>query len=182
MKLHLGCGKRYLSGYFHVDIEPYDHVDLVSSIKDLSKIDSNSVSQIYSSHAFEYFSRHEAPDVLREWYRVLKKGGELRLSVPSFESLTKVYLQYGDLSQILGPLFGEWNNTSTGVLFHKMVWDFKLLSRYLIDAGYSQIEEFNPIAFLGGIDPDYDDFSLAYVPHFDRSGQQISLCIKAEKL
>ena len=30
MKLHLGCGRRHIDGYVHIDVVDYPHVDHVS--------------------------------------------------------------------------------------------------------------------------------------------------------
>ena len=40
MKLHLGCGKRYLTGFTHIDIENFKHIDFNSGIENLSFIES----------------------------------------------------------------------------------------------------------------------------------------------
>ena len=53
MKLHLGCGKRYLEGYIHVDIAEFEHIDYQLPIDDLSTFKSNTVEEIYASHVLE---------------------------------------------------------------------------------------------------------------------------------
>ena len=89
MKLHLGCGKRYIPGYFHIDGFDGPHIDHVCSIDDLSFIEDNSIDLIYACHVIEHFKRARLPQVLKEWNRVLKKGGKLRLAVPDFEAIVK---------------------------------------------------------------------------------------------
>ena len=83
-RLHLGCGKRYLEGYIHIDINELDHIDHVTSVDDLSMFSDNSVKEIYGSHLLEYFDKFEVQSVLKEWKRVLEPGGELKLAVPNF--------------------------------------------------------------------------------------------------
>lgn len=114
MKLHLGCGKRFLPGFVHVDLDDFPHIDHRSSIASLDYLSTDSVSEIYSSHSFEYFDRSESRIVLKEWFRVLQPGGIIRLAVPDFDSLVEIYLQTKDISKILGPLFGEWAVFSPG--------------------------------------------------------------------
>ena len=53
MKLHLGCGERYLNGYVHVDIAEFDHIDFIRPVDDLSCFKKNTVSEIYASHVYE---------------------------------------------------------------------------------------------------------------------------------
>jgi predicted SAM-dependent methyltransferase len=38
---------------------------------------------VHARHVLEHFGRKEAPRVLREWLRVLRVGGELRLNMPN---------------------------------------------------------------------------------------------------
>ncbi len=113
-KLHLGCGDKYIPDFIHIDYADYEHIDYQRSIVDLSIFDDDSIELIYCSHALEYFNRYEVVEVLREWYRVLQSGGILRMAVPDFEAIVKVYLKYNDLDHqgILGPLYGKWQNRS----------------------------------------------------------------------
>ncbi len=69
MKLHLGCGKRYLEGYIHVDIAEFEHIDYQLPIDDLSTFKDNTVEEIYASHVLEYFDRNDVINVLTEWKR-----------------------------------------------------------------------------------------------------------------
>ena len=113
MKLHLGCGERYLDGYIHIDIADFDHIDYRSSIDKLDMIKDESCELIYASHVLEYFDVEEAKNVLTEWHRVLKNKGTLRLAVPDIKKLIEVYNNTDDLSKILGPLYGKWKTDST---------------------------------------------------------------------
>src|SRR5688572_13367293 len=96
--LNLGSGNRpRVPGFTHIDYQTGGNIDIVGSIADLGRYMNKSVEMIYSSHAFEYFHLDEAPYVLKEWHRVLKKYGLLRISVPDFEKLIQVYLASGDI-------------------------------------------------------------------------------------
>ncbi len=79
MKLHLGCWHRNIPGFVNIDLCDMPHIDYKTSVDKLPMIESGSVDLIYSSHNFEYFDRVEAVEVLKEWNRVLKTGGLLRL-------------------------------------------------------------------------------------------------------
>ena len=57
MKLHLGCGPRYIQGFVHIDAQSAPHVDIVGAVEHLA-MDDGSVSLIYASHVLEHFGRH----------------------------------------------------------------------------------------------------------------------------
>lgn len=163
-----------------MDIEPFEHIDFIATIDNLDFIEDETVTEIYSSHSFEYFDRSQANAVLKEWHRVLLPGGAIYLTVPDFAALVNIYSTTGDLSTIIGPLFGRWNN-SGNILYHKTTWDFATLHSAFERAGFVQIGKFSPIEYLEKIDYQYDDYSLAFFPHMDREGIQVSLAISAIK-
>ena len=184
INLHLGCGKRYIPGFIHVDLDTFPHIDYQSDISDLSMFADNSVDLIYCCHTVEYFDRQDARNkILPEWRRVLKKKGILRLAVPDFEALLKVYLQYGDLDKIVGPLYGRIIiKTPNGekAIYHKTVYDFKALKELLESSGFINV---HPYDWRNTVPKDYDDFSQAYIPHMDKEhGLLISLNIEGEKV
>jgi predicted SAM-dependent methyltransferase len=183
MKLHLGCWNRYIPGFVHIDLCDMSHIDFKSSIDDLSMLKDESVELIYSSHSFEYFNRKDAISVLKEWARVLKSDGVLRLAVPDLDSLIKVYKITGKIEKILGPLYGQMNITTLQgevSLNHKTVYNYESLSQMLYENGFTNIRRYD---WRDTIHKDYDDHSQAYFPHMDKeNGILISLNLEAVKV
>jgi predicted SAM-dependent methyltransferase len=144
--------------------------------------EDETISLIYSSHSFEYFNRTEAIKVLKEWRRVLKPEGILRIAVPDFDSLIKVYQMTNEIESILGPLFGQMD-ISTGqenlTLYHKTSYSFKSITKLLEDNGFKNIVKYD---WKNTIHKDYDDHSQAYFPHMDKdNGILVSLNVEATK-
>ena len=180
-KLHLGCGPRYLPGFIHVDMDELDHIDYPKTdLKDLSMFADSSVDMIYTCGSFEYYDREEAVGVLEEWKRVLRVGGVLKISVPDFSSIVKVYQNYNDVDGIgiLGPLFGKWKLNDGNHVYHKTVYDKKSLTALLTEVGFSSVQSYDAHEFLP---EDYDDYSLAYVPHMDQEGIQMQVNLECKK-
>jgi len=190
MKLHLGCGKVNLPNFIHVDLADFPHINYHSDIGDLPFIEDDSVDYIYCSHTLEYKDRVEAAQTLREWHRVLKKGGLLRVTVPDFEAIAALYCTHvlkGETLPlenrgILGPLYGRMLvNTSSGkkFIYHKTAYDFDSLRRMLKLVGFHKIRRYD---WRKTIHKDYDDASQSYIPHLCKdTGLLISLNVEAEK-
>ncbi len=182
IKVHLGCGKRFIPGFVHVDLDDFPHIDHRHSITTLPMFQDDSVDVIYACHVLEYFDRSTVMDVLGEWRRVLGPGGVLRLAVPDFEALVQVYGEDGDLNRILGPLYGRFpihGPKGETTLYHQTVYDFANLEQVLIAAGFKDVRRYD---WRQTEHKDYDDFSQAYIPHMDKeNGLLISLNVEAVK-
>ena len=176
IKLHLGCGFKYLDGYIHIDKEEYPHIDYVGDATDLKELfNDNSVDLIYASHLFEHVMRKDVDSVLKEWYRVLKPNGILRLAVPDFEALVKIYQEYKDIEMILGPVQGRGPPNQ----LHYMIYDFRYLKKRLEIVGFRKVRRWN---WKEELPEDFDDFSKSYFPHMDfEDGMLISLNVEAMK-
>ena len=130
--LHIGCGDVILPPPFeNLDGRDLDGVDYISSVYPL-EFDSNCFDLIYSSHVLEHFHRNKTLDVLKEWVRVLRPDGILRLSVPSFENLIKIYEISGEIDSVSGPLMGGQTYETN---FHYNVFDKKYLTYLMEQSG-----------------------------------------------
>lgn len=85
----LGCGPVHYD--FHgegrvtrVDIRDECEPDWRGDVRRLP-FDADTYDVVFSSHTLEHFARAEISDIIKEWTRILKPGGELRLIVPSIE-------------------------------------------------------------------------------------------------
>lgn len=177
MKLHLGCGKRFIPGFKHVDIQEFPHVDIVSTIESLPMIPDESVDLIYNCHVLEHFNRKQIPGVLAEWYRVLKPGGVLRTAVPDFKQCAALYLAgEATLEQIHGPLIGGQKNLYD---FHWSMFDEPKLTKAMLTAGFLQTRLWD---WKTTEHAQIDDYSQSYIPHMDKEyGTLISLNLEAIK-
>jgi len=180
IKINLGCGWRnFGNDWIHIDGGDYDHLDY----KNITKLEfkDNSVDLIYASHVLEYFDRDEAVLVLKEWHRVLKNNGTLRIAVPDFYAMTQLYLlnQY-PLKTFLGPLFGKMK-MGKDTIYHKTTYDWNSLCETLTNAGFENFKKYNWQDY--DVHIENDDHSQAYIPHMDKeNGKLISLNIECNKL
>jgi predicted SAM-dependent methyltransferase len=178
-KLHLGCGKRFIPGFCHIDAQAAPHVDIVAQVEDLSFIPSETIDLIYASHVLEHFGRWEFRLVLAEWRRVLKPGGVLRIAVPDFAACATLYYEHGledGLNGLIGLISGGQRNPYD---LHKMIFDEALLSRELLLVGFRSVRRWD---WRTTEHAAIDDYSQAYIPHLNKdTGMLVSLNLEAER-
>jgi predicted SAM-dependent methyltransferase len=179
LKLHLGCGMRYIPGYTHVDIIDAPHIDNRCSVDNLCDFADDSVDLIYASHVLEHFGRHEVQAVLKGWYRVMKTGGVLRIAVPNFSAVVEMYAQEGlkdGYSGLVGLVCGGQRNQYD---FHKIIFDESFLKYLLEKIGFHDVRHWN---WRTTEHSHIDDFSQSYIPHMDKeNGRLMSLNLEAVK-
>ncbi|HEY4525880.1 MAG TPA: methyltransferase domain-containing protein [Candidatus Paceibacterota bacterium] len=128
IRLHLGCGDKYMEGYVNVDYPQSEHsvmkvrADVYSDMMDLS-YPENSIDEIRSHHLFEHFNRAEALSLLMRWRRWLKPGGLLLIETPDFGACARAYTlavsqrrKFQLWRHILGSQEARWAN-------HYDYWD-----------------------------------------------------------
>lgn len=91
-KLNLGCGNKREPGYVGVDIFAGPNVDEIFDLDDIPYADGT-IAAIHSEHALEHVGWHRAEEAIKEWFRVLKPGGEVNLYMPDVENCFIKYLQ-----------------------------------------------------------------------------------------
>jgi len=178
IKINLGCGWRdFGKDWIHIDGGDYPHLDS----KDIINLpyQDNSIDLIYLSHVLEYFDRVEVIDILNKWYDKLKPNGILRIAVPNFEEMAKLYVKNNiPLNKFIGPLYGRMKMGDQWI-YHKTTYDFKELSEILNKCGFTKVVSYD---WRNTEHSEFDDHSQAYIPHMDKeNGTLISLNIEAIK-
>lgn len=176
MKLHVGCGKRFLEGWTHVDIADYPHIDLRHDVAKLNEVYKGSVSKLYASHVLEHFGRHEVQNVLNAWAECIAPRGQIWVAVPDFEAVVAQYLQSKNFKEVTGLLYGGQRDQYD---YHKIAFDFDSIKAALELAGFRDVKRYDHADFLPA---GFDDWSRSYLPHMDLGGRLMSLNVTAIKV
>lgn len=132
-RLNLSCGNDIRKGYINIDL--YNQkADLSCDVRKLPYKDGT-IDEIFASHIIEHFNYYEAKEVLKEWKRVLKKGGKLIIETPDFlESCKKfVLLSPDDQPKMFGHFFAKsWVEGET----HKFLYTKRELYITLTSLGF----------------------------------------------
>lgn len=179
IKINMGCGWRNFGpDWVHIDSGDYEHLDH-KSVTDLSQFKDSTVDLIYASHVIEYFDKIQVVPLLMEWHRILKPGGKLRLAVPNFAVIAKLYSSNAfSIDDFIGPLYGRMQMGPQWI-YHKCTYDFRSLEQLLISCQFEDCELYNWRETEHSM---FDDHSQAYLPHMNKdSGILISLNVECTK-
>lgn len=89
-KLQIGSGANYLQGWLNTDLNYNSQVAYLNA-GEIFPLKSESFDFIFSEHLFEHLNMSQQINMLKESYRVLKKGGVMRLATPSLDFLFNLY-------------------------------------------------------------------------------------------
>ena len=145
VKLHLGCGERYLKEYINVDARDTGKVDIRCDIRNLP-FENDQIDEIYMCHVLEHVKMHKCQEYLNYLQRLLKSSGKIYISVPNFEVLASMYLAGKcRLINIVRAINGGQEYDGN---LHYISFDIKMLSAMLKNAGFENIKEYNPLTYL----------------------------------
>lgn len=173
-KLHIGAGRVYLPGFINVDIFDTHHADLYCDLTALPW-EKGTFDLIYASHVLEHVHRRQVTATLFAWGQMLRPGGLLRLAVPDFGAVCERYRETRNLPELLGLLYGGQNHPKNN---HFITFDHATLREHLLKAGFKKVRTWD---WRKTEHSDFDDYSRAYLPHLDFSGQLMSLNVEASR-
>jgi hypothetical protein len=116
IRLHLGCGERYLEGYVNIDYPPEQHSVQLSSPADVYadiaqlRYEPATVTEIRLHHVFEHFDRTTALRMLIDWYEWLEEDGVLIIETPDFEASARRFIRKrfrSDRNKVVRHVFGS---------------------------------------------------------------------------
>lgn len=150
LKLHLGCGGMRWLDFLNIDFYPIEVdkpdssrsgcvADIFADMRDLGLPDG-SISEIFTSHTIDHFTRWEAIAMLKDWYRMLTPGGKLVIEAADF--VRCVLWLFHPLksrrhlarSQFYG---NQWDNLDYQT--HRYLWSARELSSVLKDVGFARV-------------------------------------------
>ena len=128
LRLNIGAG--------NVEIEGFEPVDRrIGKEAYPLAYESDSVAEIRASHILEHFPEAEIGDVLREWVRVLKPGGRIRIAVPDFDKIATepgIVTHPHRFAYLMG---GQTDEND----YHKSVWTYAKLRTAMEQAGIREV-------------------------------------------
>lgn len=152
IKLNVGCGTDYKKGWVNIDNNSDDNIEKLDVNFDLRKplpYKDGTVDFIFNEHFIEHLTIEESQKSIKDFMRVLKKGGVLRIAMPDLEGAIALYqdpdwqkkpfIKRFDLqfvktkAELLNMSFNWWG--------HKWLYDWEELERRLDDAGFTNINK-----------------------------------------
>ena len=145
--LNVGCGKKPHNHTINLNYEWYPFIDLTWDITKPLPLANSSLNGVYSEHVLEHLPFDVVPVILRDWVRVMKPGGTLRVLVPDAELYLNTYLaiRSGETAR----KFPYHRDEATPMMMvnrcfrdydHLFAYDFETFERLLRDAGFHTIE------------------------------------------
>ncbi len=140
-KLHIG-GKIKNDEWEILNLSDDSYVDHKLNANDLSTFDDNTFADLYASHVLEHFDyKDELISTLKEWHRVLINGGNIYVSVPDFEILSKLFVEksltHEERFHVMRMMFGGHVDEND---YHLVGLDFVFLSSFLQETGFTNIK------------------------------------------
>lgn len=154
MKLHLGCGQRYLQGYRNIDFPLSEHSVQQTSVADQFanllelKYQASTIQEVRLHHVFEHFTKAQACALLASWNSWLNIDGVIHIEVPDFEETARAVLDgiAGNQAQSVG-LRHIFGSQEAHWAIHYEGYTAKRLSKLLELYGY-QVRKVNQVRYL----------------------------------
>lgn len=149
--LNIGCGTDYKEGWINIDNNSDNNINRLDLNWDLRyslPFADNSVDFIFNEHFIEHLTVEESQKSIKDFMRVLKPGGVMRIAMPDMEDVIELY---NDPNWKKRPVIknhglgfvqtkAEMVNMSFSWWGHKWLYDWEELKRRLKEAGCTKMK------------------------------------------
>lgn len=144
LKLNLGGRGTSIHGFTTVDLSEENTSGIKADVSDLRMIGDGSVDEIYASQILEHFPMVRTVSVLKEWNRVLRKGGKISIGVPDFARAIELYQKWGLTDYISNLLYGD---QGYDMAFHYAPFTFARLASLMNSAGFKDMKRIKDMPY-----------------------------------
>jgi len=152
LRLNVGCGTDYKAGWVNIDNNSDDNIeklDLNWDLRNPLPFPDNSVDYIFNEHFIEHLTVEEGQKSAKDFMRVLKPGGVMRIATPDLRDAVDLYNDPNWKERPLIAKFGlqfiqtpaELMNMSFSWWGHKWIYDYEELARRLGEAGCQNLSQ-----------------------------------------
>lgn len=124
----------------HVDSLESEDIDIQADVFGKLPFEDNSISHIRSSHCLEHASYIDTVKILKEWNRVLKKGGRIDLWHSNFNFKAIIWVLLSILRKETNPGYVFGSHHKEYCKGHKTFFTPMLIKQNLIDAGFIDVK------------------------------------------
>jgi predicted SAM-dependent methyltransferase len=135
-RLHIGSGRERLEGWINIDAQALPGVDVVADVT--KGLDFSNVEAIFAEHFIEHLPLAMAVHFLRESWRVLGRGGWIRLSTPNLDWVWSTHYKLDAdpagkraAALALNRAFHGWR--------HQFLWNREMLGEALLACGFDEV-------------------------------------------
>jgi predicted SAM-dependent methyltransferase len=161
-KIQIGCGKNLLEGWLNTDLNNTDTVAYLDAGEPFP-MEAETFDFIYSEHLFEHLNVEQQINMLNEGYRILKKGGIMRIAMPNLKFLYNIYVNPSTPAHIdyvnhsvssypcLKSVFESVHNKEEHYIYvinnffkawgHQMIHDFSSIEKLALQCNYKVVRQ-----------------------------------------
>lgn len=170
-RLEIGPGDRPIEGYEALNIVWTPGTDYVMRATRRMPFDEGTFDSVYASHVLEHIPWYQTTDVLREWHRIIRPGGQLEIWVPDGLRIAKAFVageETGDTEfhkdgwfrfndrkdpavWANGRIFsyGDGRGTAGHFNWHLSLFSERYLKSLFEDAGFTTVRRMDPSEVRG---------------------------------
>lgn len=142
--LNLGCGNRtyteYPSGHRCINVDERRNLtalDVATNLNQGLPFKDECCDYILASDIIEHFPYAKTKAIIREWVRVLKKGGVIEFRLPNLAYICQQYINGRDAKVVSWLLYGGQDYPGN---FHYVGFDRKWFSSVCEKCGLKEVE------------------------------------------